>query len=282
MKNNIDSIYFPAARRFPHRAARWNRIACSVLGKEKHKFTTTVKYLLPPSFLHLQETKIAFISDLHYTGSSKCSGILKEIIACLKQENCDMLLLGGDICANSSNLSLLPDVLKQLSECVPKCIAVMGNWERGKTWIPIEKWRKIYDRCNIELLVNQAISCNGISVTGVDDCGKGYPELPESFSSNSCNILLAHRPDTVVWLDARKAHLENCHLALCGHTHAGQVRFFRGLLPASKYGWKFDFGFFSHKHHDTRMYVSSGTGELSFPFRFNCRREVVIFTNRQK
>lgn len=279
MKESTDNIYYPATRRFPKRAARWQRISYRRLELEKNKYTVTVKHILPPPFLRLGNIKITFISDLHYTGSSKCRNILSEIISTLKAEKCDILLLGGDICANSSNLHLLPEVLERLAECTPKSFAVLGNWERGKTWLPLSFWEKMYKKSGIELLINQKISFGDISITGVDDCGKGYPELSENFTQDSCNILLAHRPDTVVYLDAKKTHLKDCHLALCGHTHAGQIRFIRGLLPASKYGWTLDYGFFNHQYHNTKMYVTSGTGELSFPFRINSAREIVIFTN---
>ena len=280
MKDNTDRIYYPASERFPQRAARWVRLSAKPLMRKINKYTATAKYLLPPPFLHSDKVKIAFISDLHYTGSEKCRKILEEIISVLKEENCGILLLGGDICADSSHLKYLPEVLKQLAACAPKTIAIPGNWERGKTWIPIPQWQEMYKQCGIDFLFNSTVELNGITVTGVDDCGKGYPVLPGEFSSSHCNILLAHRPDTVVWLDRKKNHLNNCHLALCGHTHAGQIRFIRGLLPASKYGWKFDYGWFNHYLHNTKMYVTSGTGELSFPFRLNCRREIVIFCNQ--
>lgn len=239
----------------------------------------TVKYPLPPPFLRLPALKIAFVSDLHYTGSDKCRRILDEITGVLEQEKCDMLLLGGDICADSSHLKYLPSVLERFSRCAEHCFAVPGNWERGKLWLGMDYWKKMYVQAGIIFLCNSSFCCNGVTITGTDDCGRGYPELPGKFSEEDCNILLVHRPDTAVYLDRRKEHLENCDLVLCGHTHAGQVRFIRGILPASKYGMKFDYGFFRHCYHDMLMYVSSGSGELSFPFRFNCPREIVILKN---
>ena len=219
--------------------------------------------------------KLAFISDLHYTGSPKCKAILDEIVSSLLRNSCRLLLLGGDICSDASKLHLLPEVLKKLAACAGKCIAIPGNWERGKCWLPENYWQELYGKCGIEYLHNRSITIGNISITGVDDTAQGKPEIPAKFSSDFCNILLAHRPDTVIYLDEEDA-LDNCHLILCGHTHAGQIRVFRGLLPASKYGWKFDYGFF-RKDDAKLMYVSSGTGELSFPWRFNAPREIAYF-----
>ena len=279
MKETAEIIYYPASARFPERAVRWDRVDYPEIEKIKQRYTVTVKYPLPPPFLSFPEKKIAFVSDLHYTGSEKCRLVLEEITEVLKREKCDMLLLGGDICADSSHLKYLPEVLERLSRCAVDCVAVPGNWERGKTWLGMEYWEKLYAHAGIRFLCNRSVCCNGVTVIGTDDCGRGYPELPEKFSGDRCNILLVHRPDTAVYLDRKKDHLENCDLVLCGHTHAGQIRFIRGILPASKYGMKFDYGFFRHRYHDMLMYVSGGAGELSFPFRFNCPREIVIFAN---
>lgn len=277
MSRDFESIENPAAACFPERAARWERIASQIIEKRKNSYTVTVKYPLPPPFLSLDNVKIAFVSDLHYTANPRCRAILDEIVSEIEKENCNILLLGGDICGDSSHLKYLPEVLNRLSRCAERCFAIPGNWERGKLWLGMEYWRELYEKNNITFLCNQTACFNGISITGTDDCGKGSPELPGRFSADHCNILLTHRPDTAVYLDHDGGQFENCHLAVCGHTHAGQIKFIRGLLPASKYGWKFDHGTFRHILSNTVMYVSAGLGELSFPFRFNTQRELLIF-----
>ena len=278
MTDFSDTAANPAYKaKFPERAARWQRIQDAVCRTHKQRLTAEKFYQLPePLFLPENIGRIAFVSDLHYTGSPKCRKILDEILTSLKNNPCTLLLLGGDICSDGSKLQLLPEVLGKLSRCAEKCIAIPGNWERGKCWLPEDYWEKLYSSCGIEFLLNRSIRYGNITITGVDDTAQGFPELPEKFSPDSFNILLAHRPDTVIYLDEGDA-LENCGFTLCGHTHAGQIRVFRGLLPASKYGSRFDYGFF-RKNEKNLMYVSSGTGELSFPWRINAPREIVYFS----
>ena len=280
MSSEIHEIYFPASTPCPERVRHWTRLGVRAFSRQNGKYISTVKYTIPPPFAPKKELNIGFLSDLHYTGSEKCRKIMEEIERSLQQNFCDILLLGGDMCADSSSLHLLPDVLKRLAKYSKKCFAIPGNWEKGKCWLADDYWKNLYLDCGIEYLVNSKYDLGSVTVTGVDDCGEGYPQIPSEFDYNKFNILLAHRPDTVVWLD-RKKSLQNCGLALCGHTHAGQIRIVRGLLPASKYGWSFDYGFFRHKTHDTAMYVSSGAGELSFPLRINSDRELVFFKHSE-
>lgn len=276
MTDFSDTAANPASKvKFPECAAKWRRIQDVICRTHKQRLSAEKFYHLPEPFVLPENTpSIAFISDLHYTGSLKCRKILEEILHSLQQNPCQLLLLGGDICSDASKLTLLPDVLKQLSGCAEKCIAIPGNWERGKCWLPQDYWKNLYNSCGIEYLLNQRCDIGKISITGVDDTAQGIPEIPCKFQPDKFNILLAHRPDTVIYLDNGNA-LDNCNLILCGHTHAGQIRVFRGLLPASKYGFRFDYGFF-RKGNNSLMYVSSGTGELSFPWRINAPREIVF------
>lgn len=277
MTDFSDTAKSPALQaKFPERAALWKRISKFACRTQKQRLTAERFYHLPEPFVFSEpDLRIAFISDLHYTGSAKCKAILNEIINSLCNNPCKLLLLGGDICSDGSKLHLLHEVLDKLSHCAEKCIAIPGNWERGKCWLSENYWRDLYNAHGIEYLLNQTINIGNITITGVDDTAQGCPEIPCKFSQDCCNILLAHRPDTVIYLDKEQA-LDNCHLILCGHTHAGQIRIVRGLLPASKYGCRFDYGFF-RKSTGSLMYVSSGTGELSFPWRFNAPREIVFF-----
>jgi predicted MPP superfamily phosphohydrolase len=124
---------------FPERAAEWKRVPVAVCRRNKQRLTAEHFHQLPEPFCFCNPgLKIAFISDLHYTGSPKCKAILDEIVASLRRNSCQLLLLGGDICSDASKLHLLPEILERLAKCADRCIAIPGNWERGKCWLPAE------------------------------------------------------------------------------------------------------------------------------------------------
>ena len=68
-------------------------------------------------------------------------------------------------------------------------------------------------------------------------------------------------------------------LVLSGHTHGGQVilPIIGGLYaPGQGKNPYYDFGFFkSEKYPDSRLIVTRGIGNSSFPFRVNNRPEIV-------
>ncbi len=70
------------------------------------------------------------------------------------------------------------------------------------------------------------------------------------------------------------------NLVLSGHTHGGQVILpIIGGLFAPGQGGKipyYDFGLFtSDKHPDSRLIISRGLGNSTFPFRINNRPEII-------
>jgi hypothetical protein len=80
---------------------------------------------------------------------------------------------------------------------------------------------------------------------------------------------MAHEPDIFARLPSRVS------LALCGHTHGGQVRI-AGYAPAvpSRYGQRYAYG---HIVEDRRhLIVSGGLGCSGLPIRFGCPPEIVL------
>ena len=66
---------------------------------------------------------------------------------------------------------------------------------------------------------------------------------------------------------------------LCGHTHAGQIRFplLGAIFMPSRYGVKFDYGLFDLP--PTVMHVTRGvSGQHSL--RWNCAPEIAMLTLR--
>ena len=84
-------------------------------------------------------------------------------------------------------------------------------------------------------------------------------------------LLLVHNPDFVEMRPAGRIDL-----ALCGHTHGGQVRlpFIGAPVVPSCFGQKYAGGLVRGPH--TWVYVNRGIGMIALPVRFNCRPEVTL------
>ncbi len=236
------------------------------------------RFLLPSPDRTLRGHRFAFFSDLHFHDTEVERKRISALAAALRELRSEVLLTGGDLTGDACDLPLLKSALRQLAESVPLALAIPGNWERGKSWLSVDFWRDAYAESGFILLCNEERDCGIFSVYGGDDLIHGDPELPPARSSDGkARILLTHRPDAVISCD-RAGRSSQFSLALCGHTHGGQWRL--PLLGAafvpSFYGRRFDCGWFRRGGDGMPMFVSSGFGELSLPWRFNCRREAAV------
>ena len=164
-------------------------------------------------------------------------------------------------------------------------VAVPGNWETGKRWLPADFWEKLYAAADIVWLENRAYQAGPVRFHGIADVSSGDCRLPEQADPamrkpgtlSAAEVLVAHSPDTVIALDGG-LDLQAYDLALCGHNHGGQIR-----LPAlgavfcpSRYGRIFDRGAFRRRNSHLKMLISAGIGHRGGSFRFNCPREALL------
>lgn len=274
----FESCYHPLSAAFPKRLAKWykaidyNNAPIAIAG-----CPAIVKWTIAATNPLLCNKKIVFVSDFHYQDLPNQNLRIEKLIQNIKEISPDILLLGGDLVGDATHIKCLPKLLSKLANLAPKTCAVLGNWERGKTWLPVSFWEKMYQNHNILLLCNQSFEDENFFIWGSDDTSRGYPQVPKTWPKDKFNILLAHRPDTVIALDHLE-QLKGACLAITGHTHGGQIRlpFIGSLITSSKYNNALDYGKFNHKISPLSLIVSSGMGELSFPWRFNCRREAVL------
>jgi uncharacterized protein len=80
-------------------------------------------------------------------------------------------------------------------------------------------------------------------------------------------ILLAHRPVEI--LAASKHHVD---LQISGHTHSGQIWPFQYFVRLAE---PYVSGF--HRHENTQLYVSPGTGFWGPPLRLGSRAEITLY-----
>lgn len=278
MKKILKRFYFPQTVAYPKLARAWlkkrsyRQRVQEVCGEK----TDIIQYTLPARSPAVAGKTFCFLSDFHYMGTPEDLACRRECIALLKAVKPDMLLLGGDLCGDAVALPELPGLLAELGAIAPVTLAVPGNWERRKNWLSTSYWKELYKKSNILFLNDEVWENESCFIYGTDDFHYGTPPNPPEYP-DKLTILLTHEPDMAVTF-GHIGRLKGLDLILAGHTHGGQVRFplLGPLRLPSMYGTRFDYGLYENKESRTRLIITSGMGHLSFPARFNCKREIVV------
>ena len=281
MRNKFDERYFPLKRSFRLRSAKYRR--CRDLRMPRTRFPgkklTLRTLLFPAPHAGLKGKKIVFISDWHWHNSERNRQLLAEFTELMEKISPDLLLLGGDLCDDAEYLDFLPPLLEKLASLAPEVIAVMGNWETGKRWLPENFFAELYAKHGITMLENSEKIVSGMRIFGLADLSSiNFHRLPEPpHEENIANILLVHSPDGVISADS-KGFLRHFPLAFCGHNHGGQIRLplIGALFCPSFYFTKFDSGIFERRGLKIKMVVSAGIGEHSHSRRIFCPPEMIL------
>ena len=279
--NGFEKRYFPLKREYRRRSANYRRCReiRAVRVRECGSMLTRLEIAFPAPRPENAGKKFCFISDWHWYGSERNLRLLAELEAMLARRKPDCLLLGGDMCEDACLLDRLPELLRRLSACAPVTLAVNGNWEAGKRWLPEGFFRRMYADCGITLLENSFFTAAGFRFLGLHDLSSlDFTALPAAEKEPEiARILLSHSPDGVMSAD-RDGLLDDFFLALCGHTHGGQVRLplLGALYCSSFYRCKFDRGVFQREESGMTMIVSQGIGERRGCRRVLCPPEAVM------
>jgi uncharacterized protein len=255
---------------------------------------------LPQSFRNL---RIGFVSDLHF-GIWLPSGVMETALSALKEAKADLIIFGGDYIGipdafpgrylpyapngefSGVNLEELPQKLYRsvasASSAVHAPLGVLGVYGNHDQWIEPKVCAEELTRAGVNFLVNKdAVIRRGsdvLRVTGVDDYWTGIPiyNVPkERDRKREVRLLVSHNPDYVSFLLAgTKADFD---LALCGHTHGGQIKFPGiGAITYNVADRRFGEGLV--KHPRAQVFTTRGVGYVELPFRLNCPPEVSILT----
>ncbi len=265
--------------RLSGRGEKWRRVAgYGQVECTPGRTVSATHYRFPAAGPAAQSLRIAFFSDLHYSDADDLGPVIAEAIAHIEAFQPHYLVCGGDLAGYATDLDELPSVLREFRHLAPVRLAIPGNWEAQKSWLPRDYWRKLHSENGFHWLENEFFGDDRLIFYGAADPASGRLTTPWWPQDNRQRILLAHRPDTVIALDSLRTPEALPPLSFCGHTHGGQVRlpFLGPLASASTYGRFFDYGLFEHRKKNCKMVISSGLNHRSFPFRFNCRREVVL------
>lgn len=229
---------------------------------------------LPDSF---DGFRIAFASDFHYESRfnrKRLPGLLKA----LRATEADILLLGGDYRGrNGGNLTELFDLLHTFRPPYGT-YGVMGNHENNTNYEIVKEEMK---RTGIHLLEHE-VDTLWKENEYILLCGIRNPfDLKQNGVSPTLNlhpddyvIMLVHTPDY-----AEDTDISNTDLVLAGHTHGGQVSFFKRYTPAhfSKYGTRFMTGL-KHNSAGIPVIITNGIGTSRKDIRLFTPSEIVLVT----
>lgn len=259
------------------RPAKWAARAAYALGLQggpsvhvDHRHIALLRPLRVP-------LRVAFASDFH-AGATTDERILSNACAQLEALRPDLLLLGGDfVSVRAGDIHVLAAMLAKVHAPVGK-FGVFGNHDLRANRQLIGD---ALSSAGIRMLVNEVVQLppphDYVSIIGLDDPIVGDPHGELLDAAPAVRLLLMHAPDGLLTAGNRPFDL-----ALCGHTHGGQIVLPGGVIPYLPNGdlsREFPVGLFRlGPEQDRTLLVSRGVGCSTVPVRFGCAPEVHVIT----
>jgi uncharacterized protein len=217
---------------------------------------------------------LAFASDFH-AGVTTNPTLLRQACEALEASQPDLLLLGGDfVDLDCRQIDWLAPLLGRITAPLGR-FAVLGNHDR---WEGGDHVVHRLEAAGIEVLINQnrqlASPFQHISICGLDDFLSGEPDTRAALAgADGARIVLMHAPANLLDLGG-----ERFDLALCGHTHGGQIALPGGrplLVALGPLSRAYNRGRYRLDHGGVLL-VSVGLGCSTLPLRLNSEPEIII------
>ena len=202
--------------------------------------------------------RLLYASDLHL-GHRWTVRVPEHLLVLARRTRPDIILLGGDLVDSLVALEPLGSLLRSLTAIAP-VHAIAGNHD---VRAGVAAVRAAVVEAGAHWLTDNAV-VDPLRIEGV------LASEPFVSASHGPRILCAHAP--AVFPDAVRA---GYRLVLAGHLHGGQC------VLATRRGkqypavWLHRWHGLRFQHGDADLLVSRGAAD-SFPFRFNCPREVLL------
>lgn len=272
----------PSRRGFLVNSMNYGIVAAAALstgyGIAEAKQTPQVKRVpikfddLPPE---LDGFRIVQITDIHVNPTFRRAAV-EDIVDVVNTLDADIVVLTGDLVDGSvAQLGFDVAPLKRISS-VSGNFFVTGNHEY---YSGVIEWIEEVKRLGFSVLLNEHLVIRRgqarMLLAGVTDYrGGNFLSSHRSDPQKALNgappadvkVLLAHQPKNI--FDAAKAGYD---LQISGHTHGGQF-----------FPWNLLVGFSQpyvsglHKHENTQIYVSRGTGYWGPPLRVGSPSEITL------
>ncbi|MBR6526208.1 MAG: metallophosphoesterase [Clostridia bacterium] len=231
---------------------------------------------LPAAFDGLTVT---FVSDIHF-GSLFSKERVEHLVQQVNALKSDIILLGGDY-GETSQGALDFFALNPRFEASIGVFATVGNHDRTMPDSNLSRITQAMAENGVTPLVNDAWVLErentSLAICSVDDFYNGFPDLErvsKLVADADFVLFMPHTPDILP--ECEKMGESFYHLALCGHTHGGQVALFnRPILSSSTYGARYNSGWY--KENGADIFVSTGVGTSAFPVRLGTKPQIHQF-----
>ena len=224
--------------------------------------------------LPVPQLKLAYASDFH-AGPTTDPSVLLAACAELCAASPDVLLLGGDF------ISVVPKEIDWLAAelgSIPAPFgrfAVLGNHD---WWSDASRIVRRLEAAGIQVLTNRNVQLGrpfgNVWICGLDDHSSGRPDAATALSgADGIRVVLMHAPSGLLDLVG-----EQFDLALCGHTHGGQLALPGGVpivVPHGRLSRRYARGTFGIDGGGT-LVVSVGLGCVLLPLRLFADPEIVV------
>ena len=244
----------------------------SRISNEVSWFRHTEHHISLPNW---SDCHIIQLSDIHIRAKDDW---LETLCQHLRGLEADIVVLTGDLVTKNWTKDAVHYFLANLPTAKIGTYAILGNWEH---WVVEDHkmWKNILESHGVQLLVEEWIELDNLTVLGTDDflAGKCSPQNWIPKIPTQPTLCLTHSPEVF-----SEMAIPPLDLILAGHAHGGQISLpLLGPLWVPHGTGEFISGWY--KQNQTHLFVSRGLGWSVAPLRLFCTPELVsIFVTDNK
>ena len=258
--------------------AGWPAAVARRLGLQPDPTLRTHTFRLPGRAACAPPLRVGFATDFH-SGPTTHPAVVERACRVLADAKPDVLLLAGDfIELHARHVDRLMPMLSAIPAPLGR-FAVLGNHDlMGDDTYVAER----LESAGVRLLTNRSARLppphDDVWLCGLDDPTRGMARADCALDGvPGARVVLMHSPDGLLTIGERPFDL-----ALCGHTHGGQIALPTGhalYMPEGDLNRLFPRGLYQLQPDGRRtMLVSSGVGCSTVPVRLFARPEVHLCT----
>jgi len=218
--------------------------------------------------------RVAFAADFH-AGATTDERLMADACRALQAFAPDLVLLGGDfVSVRASYIDRLTPLLASIAAPLGK-LAVLGNHDLRADHALV---RRALAAADVRVLENEPLRLpepfDDVTICGVSDAARGNPRPDLAIDGTTgTRIVLMHSPEALRAIGDRAFDL-----ALCGHTHGGQIALPWGtpiVMSGGDLNRRYASGLFTlDGDRPKRLLVTNGVGCSTAPVRLFAPPEV--------